>query len=60
MYHLHLLFIVSWQTQKKRTMIPQPKRNVAQMVVDEYQATTLNETQEKLKEMEETELEVAE
>ncbi len=34
-------------------MIPKPQRNVAQMIVDEYQATTLTETQKKLKDMEE-------
>ncbi|XP_058628258.1 uncharacterized protein LOC131538404 [Onychostoma macrolepis] len=40
-------------TQRKRTVIPKPQRNVAQMIVDEYQVTTLTETQKKLKDMEE-------
>ncbi|KAK2823435.1 hypothetical protein Q7C36_020035 [Tachysurus vachellii] len=40
-------------TQKKKTVIPKPQRNVAQMVIDEYQVTTLTETQKRLKEMEE-------
>lgn len=49
---LHL-FLVPWQTQRKRAVIPKPQRNVAQMIVDEYQATTFTETQKKLKDMEE-------
>lgn len=34
-------------------MIPKPQRNVAQKIVDDYRATTLTDTQKKLKEMEE-------
>ncbi|XP_047678103.1 uncharacterized protein LOC125146167 isoform X1 [Tachysurus fulvidraco] len=40
-------------TQKKKTVVPKPQRNVAQTVINEYQAPTLTETQKRLKEMQE-------